>query len=254
MVNFAKFDIEKFDGRNDFSLWRLKMRALMVHQGVVDALKGEEGLPEAMTEKEKKEVMEKAHSAIILSLGDRVLREVSKEITAAGIWSKLEGLYMTKSLANRLYLKKRLYMFKMTSGKSLEDHIDEFNKIVLDLENIEVEIDEEDRVIIFLSSLPHIYEHFVDTLMYGRDSLSMEEVVAAMNSKELQKRGEFKDDVSDGLIVRGRLEQRFNKGKNQRTRSKSRSKFRCFVCNSDKHLKRECPEWKRRKAEYNKGK
>lgn len=73
MVNSAKLDIEKFDGKNDFNLWQLKMRALLVHQGIVDALKGEPDLPTTMLDKEKKEVMEKAHSAIILSLGDRVI-------------------------------------------------------------------------------------------------------------------------------------------------------------------------------------
>ncbi|KAD6454693.1 hypothetical protein E3N88_09399 [Mikania micrantha] len=135
MASTTKFKIEKFNGKNDFSLWRLKMRALLV--------------------------MEKAHSAIILSLGDRVLREVSKEVTAASVWNKLEGLYMTKSLANRLYLKKRLYTFQMTSGRSLEDHTDEFNKIILDLENIEVEIDEEDRAIIFC----HPYLTVTNTLL-----------------------------------------------------------------------------------------
>ncbi|KAJ0844964.1 putative RNA-directed DNA polymerase [Helianthus annuus] len=230
------------------------MRALLVHHGVVDALKGEAELPQGLTDKEKKEVMEKAHSAIILSLGDRVLREVSKETTASGVWSKLEGLYMTKSLANRLYLKKRLYMFQMTSGKSLEDHIDEFNKIILDLENIEVEIDEEDRAIIFLSSLPVSYEHFVDTMMFGRESLTMEEVVSAMNSKELQKKGEVKDDGSDGLYIRGRPEQRGNKSKGSFNRSKSKTKRRCFVCNSEKHFKKDCPEWKKKKAEFNQNK
>jgi hypothetical protein len=53
----------------------------------------------------------------------------------------------------------------------LEDHVDELNKIVLDFENIDIIIDDEDNAIIFLSSLPQSYEHFVDTLMYGRDSL-----------------------------------------------------------------------------------
>ena len=96
----AKFDLEKFTGKNDFGLWRVKMRALLVQQGIQSALLGEEKLPEGLTEKEKMEMLDKAHSAIILSLGDKVLREVSKERTAAALWSKLESLYMTKSLAN----------------------------------------------------------------------------------------------------------------------------------------------------------
>ncbi|KAJ0522195.1 putative RNA-directed DNA polymerase [Helianthus annuus] len=253
----TKFELEKFDGRNDFSLWRVKMRALLVHNGVVDALKGEDKLPEGLTDKEKKDMLEKAHSAIILSLGDRVLREVSKETSAAGIWAKLESLYMTKSLANRLYLKKRLYTFHMSSGKSLEDHTDEFNKLILDLENIEVALDDEDQAIIFLTSLPSSYEHFVDTLMYSRDSLSMEDVLSALNSKELKKRSDSKEKGGDGLYVRGRSDQRnYSSGsRNSRSKSKSRFKRRCFVCNSEKHFKKDCPEFKKRKGEssYSRG-
>ena len=69
----------------------------------------------------KNDILEKAQGAIILSLGDKALREVSKETSAAAIWLKFEKLYMTKWLANRLYLKQRLYSFKMVEGKSIED-------------------------------------------------------------------------------------------------------------------------------------
>ncbi|GKC32126.1 hypothetical protein Tco_1039420 [Tanacetum coccineum] len=68
---------------------------------------------------------------------NKVLREVTGETTTAGVWSKLETLYMTKSLANKLYLKKKLYTFCMPAGRKISEHIDEFNKIVLDLANIE---------------------------------------------------------------------------------------------------------------------
>ena len=74
-----------------------------------------------MLAQDKKALMEKAHNAIILSLRDKVLRKVSKEKTAAEIWSKLEGLYMTKSLVNRLYLKQALYSFKMQEEKSIDE-------------------------------------------------------------------------------------------------------------------------------------
>lgn len=105
----AKFDLDKFTGKNDFGLWRAKMKALLVQHGLHSAHLGETKMPEGLSNKEKGEILDKAHSLIIFSLGDKVLREVSKEETTAGIWTKLEHLYMTKSLANRLFLKQNLY-------------------------------------------------------------------------------------------------------------------------------------------------
>ncbi|GJU39513.1 hypothetical protein Tco_1192470 [Tanacetum coccineum] len=70
--------------------------------------------------------------------GNKVLREVTGETTAAGVLDQHETLDMTKSLANKFaYLKKNLYTFYMPAGRKISEHIDEFNKIVLILSNIE---------------------------------------------------------------------------------------------------------------------
>ena len=55
------------------------MRALLVHQGLDEALKGMGGLPAIMSDQEKKTLMEKAHSAIILSLGVRFSEKSEKK-------------------------------------------------------------------------------------------------------------------------------------------------------------------------------
>ena len=73
-----------------------------------------------------------------------------------------------ESLANRLYLKKKLYTLQMEEGKDMRKHLDEFNKIMLNLNKIGVKLEEEDHAIILLSSLPKLYEHFVDTMLYGK--------------------------------------------------------------------------------------
>ncbi|GKF26500.1 hypothetical protein Tco_0082394, partial [Tanacetum coccineum] len=160
------------------------MRALMVQQGCDAAL---ETLPANMEVGEKAALMKKAYSTLILCLGDRVLREVTKKTTAAGIWTKLTGLYMTKYLANRLYPKKKLYTYYMSPGTKLGDHIDEFNKLILDLENIDIEIEDEDQALMMLTLLSPSYENFVETLLYGRESLTMKDVLATLNSRELNK-------------------------------------------------------------------
>ncbi|GJY58439.1 hypothetical protein Tco_0458331 [Tanacetum coccineum] len=125
------------------------MRALMVQQGCDAAL---ETLPADMEAGEKTALMKKAYSTLILCLGDRVLREVTKETIAAGIWTKLTSLCMTKYLANRLYLKKKLYTYYMSPSTKLGDHIDEFNKLILDLANIDIEIEDEDLALMLLTS------------------------------------------------------------------------------------------------------
>lgn len=189
----TKFDIEKFTGKNDFGLWRVKMRALLVQQGVAEALQGSAALSADMTEKEKIGMLEKAHSLIILSLGDKVLREVSRETTAQALWAKLEVLYLTKSLANSLFLKQRLYSFKMHEDKSFSEQIDEFNKIIDDLENISVKMDDDDKTLLLLNSIPKSYEQFKDAMLYGRaQTITLEEVQSLIRAKELQKKHEMR--------------------------------------------------------------
>jgi hypothetical protein len=79
MATTGKFEVEKFDGQNSFSLWRIKMQALLRQQGLVKILDGE--VPSTSSTKERKELEEKAHSIILLSLKDGVLREVTDEET-----------------------------------------------------------------------------------------------------------------------------------------------------------------------------
>jgi len=68
-------------------------------------LNGKDKLHEFMSKVKKGELDMKVHSAIQLSLADVVLREVVYEETTACLWQRLESLYTSKSLTNKLYLK-----------------------------------------------------------------------------------------------------------------------------------------------------
>ncbi|KAL8476833.1 hypothetical protein ACS0TY_029219 [Phlomoides rotata] len=80
-----KLDEEKFSGKNDSGLWKVKMKASLVHHGLAGALKPDEDEESSIARERKIEIMEKAHSAIILCLGDKPLREVSKEKIAIDV-------------------------------------------------------------------------------------------------------------------------------------------------------------------------
>lgn len=72
-----------------------------------------------------------------MDLRDDVLRYVANEPSAAMIWSKLEALYMSKSLSKKLFLIQFFYTFKMIEGMSIQDHLNEFNKIINNLKNVD---------------------------------------------------------------------------------------------------------------------
>ena len=236
----SKWDIEKFTEDNDFGLWKVKMEAVLIQQKCEKALKGEGVLPVTMSQVEKTEMVDKARRAIVLCLGDKVLREIVKEPTATSMWSKLESLYMTKSLAHRQFLKQQLYSFKMVESKAVMEQLTEFNKILDDLDNIEVHLKDEDKVILLLCALPRSFESFKDTMLYGKESIvTLEEVQAAFRTKELTKSKNLRtDENGEGLSVsRGN-----SGGRGNRRKSGNKSKFKCFNCNKMGHFMKDCLE------------
>src|SRR4051812_47375899 len=75
----------------------------------------------------------------------------------------------------------------MEEGTPVKQHLDEFNSIIMDLKNIDIKIESEDRAMILLCSLPASYETFVDTLLYGKYTFSLEDIKNAVKLKELKK-------------------------------------------------------------------
>ena len=95
---------------------------------------------------------------------------------------------MGKSLANRLYLKRRLYSCCFVEDKSIIEQYDDFTKSVDDLEDVDVKMSDEDKTILVLNALPKSYDQMRDAILYGRDKpITLAEVHSALMAKELQK-------------------------------------------------------------------
>src|SRR3954463_870272 len=109
-------------------------------------------------EESKADLKKKSLSTIFMSMTDNVLHEITDEKTAVGAWKRLEGLYAGKNLTNRLYLKKRLYTLIMEEGSAVKEHLYAFNSNIMDLGNVNIKVDREDRALILLCSLPRSYD------------------------------------------------------------------------------------------------
>ena len=160
----ARFEIEKFNGRNNFKIWKVKMHDLLVQQGVAKALLGKSKQPYTMTDDEWSDIDNRALSGIQLCLAYDVLFNIMLEKNVVGLWTKLENLYMTKSLTNRILLKRQLYSLCMKEVTSITNHLNTFNTLLVQLESIEVKFDSEDKAVTLLCSLPESWDHFVTSI------------------------------------------------------------------------------------------
>ena len=52
------------------------------------------------------------------------------------LWEILEKKYMTKSIKSRLQLKSRFYGFQLKRGLSIDEHMNNYTKLLTDLVNV----------------------------------------------------------------------------------------------------------------------
>ena len=121
----------------------------------------------------------------------------------------------------------------MQEGGSVSNHLSVFKEIVTDLQSIEVAYDDEDLGLILLCSLPGSIANFRDTILYSRDTLTMNDVYEALQAKERMKQmvsSEGSTSNGEALSVRGRTHKKSNNGYRGKSsngyhgRSKSRDK------------------------------
>ena len=133
-----------------------------------------------------------------------------------------------KSNQSRLLLKRKFYHFQLKKRLSIAEHMNDYMKFLTDLINVDVNIEEENKALILLNSVPdEKYETFVLTLINGKQSLNYNDVLAALVNYEVRrkdKQSSFNGTSVEALMVRGRGSNR--KGKGEHKRSKSRQGFR----------------------------
>nr|GEU33191.1 hypothetical protein [Tanacetum cinerariifolium] len=100
---------------------------------------------------------------------------------------------VTGGTSNKYLLEVRMKFSSRIVGSSSEG----------DLAAIDTAISDEDQTLLSLTSLPSSYDNFIETLLYGRDTLKLEDVLVTLNSREPQKMTKAKGDGGEGLNLRG---------------------------------------------------
>ena len=107
------------------------------------------------------------------------------------------------------------------------EYLNFFNKVISELLVVNVKIDKEDKMLILLSSLSQSYNQIVTTILYGKETLILEEVTSTLISNEIRKRPNQEEQAGSGLVVTGR---KGREGKKSPGSSKA-----CHFCHRDVH-------------------
>lgn len=239
----AKFEMEKFDGKIDYDMWRERLLVNLDLLDLTEALlsqekdmgRSESKLKDPSSKEEESDMnstkkvdpllaekQRKVKSTIIMNVTDKILRKIVKEKTAAGMLKILDAQYMSLSLPNRMYLKQRLYGYIINESMSIESNIDEFLRIITDLGNIMVEFSDEDQAILLLMSLPKQFDQLRDTLRYGKDTVTMDEVMNSIHSKQLEFSANGKDNKNHGEVMYSKSQSRGRSNKRDSGQGKSK--------------------------------
>jgi hypothetical protein len=136
MASSSRIEIERFNGQN-YEPWKLKMEYLLVDQEQWTAVcQGTH--PIAMSTKEWEKLERNERSTIWLCLTDSMLLNVSGEDPANKLWDKMGILYQSKSLLNKLFFIKKLFLLRMSDGNSMNEHLNAFNTMLIQLSSMDI--------------------------------------------------------------------------------------------------------------------
>ncbi|KAL0446165.1 UNVERIFIED_CONTAM: hypothetical protein Slati_1744400 [Sesamum latifolium] len=180
-----------------------------------------------MEEKDWNAINQLACGTIRSCLSREQRYSLAKETSAHKLWTALEEKFLKKNCQNKLHMKKRLFRFSYVSGTTMNDHITNFNKLVMDLLNMDETFKDEDLALMLLGSLSEEFEVLETTLLNRKD------VVSLQKERQANLNGD-----TEALIVRGRSQNR-SKGNKRRSKSRHRlSKDECAFCREKGHWKK----------------
>jgi hypothetical protein len=211
----AKYEIERFNGSN-FSLWKMRIKTILRKDNCLAAI-GDR--PAKITDNAKwNEMDDNAIANIHLALADEVISSVAEKKIAKEIWETLTKLYESKSLHNKIFLKRRLYTIRMAETMAVTDHINTIRTLFSQLTTLGQQIEESERAELLLQSLPDSYDQLIINLTNNilTNYLVFDDVAAAILEEENRCKNKGDRNSSNQaealLVSRGRSTERGSSG------------------------------------------
>ena len=233
---------------NNYATWRVQCRMALMREGLWTIVNKEEIIPE-VDEERFRESMEarrkfkarydRALTTIVLSVSPQLLYLLGVEPKdPVEAWDTLENQFQKRTWANKLTLKRKLSSMKLKDSQSVSEHIRAMTEIFQELSIIGEPMEEEDRVVQLLTSLPKKFNVLVTALESNPEVPSMEIVTERiMHEDSKLKESESHKDRNQALYA----------GREGRRESEPyREPPSCYYCKKVGHIQRNCDKLKRK--------
>ena len=149
------FKLEKLTGDNYYH-WKFQMKMYLIGKDLWELVTGAETLGENATAEATQKFKKrdnKALACVCLSVASNLQFYVRSAKNAKEAWESLENHFEEKSLAKKIFYRRKLYSARMEKGTNMVSHINYVKTLSEHLEAIDDRITEKDLVIILISSL-----------------------------------------------------------------------------------------------------
>ena len=164
---------------SNYPTWKVQCRMALMKEGLWNIVNGTETAPSTSDADRRAKFAarrDRALATIVLSVEPSLLYLVGDPENPIMVWQKLANQFEKKTWANKLYLRRRLHSLQLKDGDSVQEHIKAMTEIFDSLSIVGDPIDDEDRVVHLLASLPDSYNVLVtqrlrQARMYQRQKL-----------------------------------------------------------------------------------
>ena len=152
------------------------------------------------------------------------------------VWKKLSDQFQKKTWANKLSLRRRLNNLRLKDGDSMSNHIKAMTEIFNELALIGAAMEDEDKVVTLLASLPETYNMLVTALKASTEVPQMEVVIERLLYEEMKLGEREKSPISSRRVM-------------VPSDHKGNKKFiKCHHCGKLGHIRRFCKDLNKDKS------
>lgn len=219
--------------------WKWTMTLLLRAQGVMGVVDGTKQELGASATEEERQDFEKLNCRALLLISANVeanqMAYIMPHRLAKDAWTELHRIYQQNNLAFQFYLRSKWECLRQEGGETVQEYAKRTRLLLLELSAGQIQVSPEEAILKLLRGVQPKFRHVATTLQFSGQQLTMDIVEASLRAAELQEETEEGDTVEPKAFWT-------RAGKHKETR-------RCFFCNKQGHIKKDCPSYKKQQEE-----